>query len=352
MSLSVPKFYNQPLYNAGSEKIPPFAVVEIKSPGFISYKDKEWFQVGKPSSDGKMYLLNGPFEIGTGGSGASRTGKGANPCERVGAFALYDPAIDPKTNDALAPIADRWWLGKESGADDPPPGSDPTSETTAKGSFLVIGDPKGEGAAPPGFPAAASTKRVRVWMPGASAPQTSGYGLLIKDVPAALIMLSSTAKGIQPGYADAAVIPLEWQMQSVQDSLLAVEGDDSAALKLPALNPIWTEIIKASETVRGAVIVTGSRETRNVYETGNPSKKEVWIIDNVIYPVTIIKGVTQQTVSGGDFMMTVGEVLWGRRPEETQIMAKNPDNWTGNNGAYALAMRRTDGLWQAIDLAC
>lgn len=364
MSLGREKYFDQPVFNAGSEEIPGFAVLEIKAPGFRTHKDKEYFDVGKPTKDGKAYLINGPFPIPAG-----KVGGAANPAERVGVHALCDPAISPKTNDVLKPIPGQWWLGKDSGADTSTGGGTgggffstggteaaTDTPTSTGGSFVVIGDLRGSGPAASGLPASASTKRVRVWLPGTGDDESSEsrYGVLVMDIPKAELTFESGAPQIKPGYEPGeAAYPLSWELVGVQDLLTAAKDKDGNTLPaLPVLNPIWTTEIKAGADKFKAVIAKGNIETRNVYSAGNPEKKKVFVVESINYPYTIFSGNAQHTVRGEDFLMTVGKVLWGRDPGVTQMLVKNPDAWEADNGAYALAMIMIDGTGYALDLAC
>lgn len=328
MSLSKRETFDQPLRNVGSEEIPPFAVVEVKSPGFQKTKGKEWFPVGKPSGNGKVYFINGPFPIPPNGPGG-----GAAPFKTPGVHALFDPALSPTTNQTLGPIAGKWHLGTGSG-------------------FIVHGDILGSPASQPGFPAAASTRRVRVTVetvPG----QLTVEGILIADVPAATIAVSESSATVTPGYADAAVIPLEWTKPSVQDSLTGDKDDNGALVKLPALNIKWPHVIKAAADQYGAVLVSGTRENRGVYSAGNPTEKEVFVIRDMIYPVQIVAGRVSSSVAGGDWVQSVEKVLWGRPVNPANaIGVKNPDSWTGPPQGYAVAVRLPDGTWHGLDLEC
>lgn len=322
MSLSKRDFFDQPIRNVGSEAIPPFAIVEVKSPGLVTFAGKEWFTVGKPSKQGKTYFVNGPFPVEADG-----TGNAATPYKAPGVHALYNPSLTPSTNQELGPVDGQWYLGDGKG-------------------FFVIGDPAGSAGSLPGLPAVAPTKRVRVMAAAGAAAREVIYGLLVADVAAATMSASGSGQ-ITPGYSTAAVRPMEWGLSGVSDKL---NGGDA----MDVVNPIWLSTIKAGTTtdIDLPMIVTGTKETRNVYTAGSPASKEVFVLKSVNYPLTVIKGVTQQTVTGQDFTMTVGEVLFGRDPKVSTIIAKNPDGWTGANGVYALAISRNDGLWQAIDLRC
>ncbi len=135
--------FDQPLYNGGSETIPGSAVVEVTAPGFREHKGRDYFNVGKPTADGKIYFINSPFPIAPG-----RAGSGALPYRTPGVHSLFEVAqgeAEPATGDELGPVADKWTLGKGSG-------------------FFVVGDIKGAAASQPGFPPSSSTKRVRVNM--------------------------------------------------------------------------------------------------------------------------------------------------------------------------------------------
>lgn len=131
MTIARRDFFDQPLYNAGTETIPPFAVCELKSPGLISFAGKEWFTVGKPTGSGKIFFINGPFPIP--GTGTNRTGGGAAPHKAPGAHALVNSSLTLATNGALGPTGGQWYLGEGAG-------------------FTIVGDALGSG----------STKRVRV----------------------------------------------------------------------------------------------------------------------------------------------------------------------------------------------
>lgn len=139
MSLSKRDFFDQPIRNVGSEAIPPFAIAEVKSPGLVTFAGREWFTVGKPSKDGKVYFVNGPFQIEPNGG----TSGGAMPYRAPGVHALFKPDLDPQTNQELGPVDGQWYLGEGNG-------------------FFVVGDIRGEAASQPGLPASPATKRVRV----------------------------------------------------------------------------------------------------------------------------------------------------------------------------------------------
>lgn len=317
--------------NVGSEEIPPFACMQV-SGWKVGEEDDDGrgeFKVKKPDDKGKAYLINSPYAI--------PANKPGDATKHVGAFVLYEGTL-PSESEGLAewgPKKDSWAITKD-----------------GKG-FLIAGQDEGDAGSQPGFPSSASTKRVRVIMQPAPKSVELITGFLIKDLPAAVPSLSSTVAQLTPGYADAAVIALEWSAPGVQDLLTGVKTDAGALEKLPAVNAFWPTIIKAAETTKGLVIVKGVKETRKVYPSGgNPEEKSVFVVHDLAYPVTIVTGKVSSSVQGGDWVQSVERTLWGRAPEETNINVKNPDSWNGPAQGYAVAIRQVDGIWWGLDLEC
>ena len=192
------QFYDQPVYNVGSEVIPPYAVMEVKSPGLIRYKDKEWFTVGKPTANGKTFLINSQFPINY--VGGSRVGNGANASRTPGVHALYDPSITPVTNERLAPKAGQWYLARP--------------EAVGDSVFYSMGDLAGSAPSIPGYPPSASSRRVRVSM-----ARGSGAGLQLAR------FVTTAAKKWDNPYCDA-------QLLDIQDNPITDDSGQPIRIKV------------------------------------------------------------------------------------------------------------------------
>lgn len=185
------------------------------------------------------------------------------------------------------------------------------------------------------------------------------FGLLIADVPACTINYDATLSYIEHGYSEDAVIPLQRNLLAGGDGgdqLQAVQSGGSQVV-LPAVNPIWTNIIKAGTTTDAdkPVICQGRRETWSIFTDPAVEEVEVFVLANIFYPVTIMKCLTNGAVATSDTTFPVDnlELLWGRDPEISSIASvANPDEWDADDNAYCLIMQKTDGTWQAIDLEC
>lgn len=191
MSLSIPGFYGEKVYNDSGEAIPAFGVVQCS--GFISFQGKEWFKVKKPDANGRIYFINGPFEIAA--SGDARTGNAANPFKSWGVEALFNPNLGPETNDALAPKAGQWYLDE---AEAPADGT-----ASDRWAVIVIGDVVGDAPSQPGLPSSPSTKRVRVAAVGGGASPGLRFGVLQATAAAATgVAKSQHGAGVAQFYND------------------------------------------------------------------------------------------------------------------------------------------------------
>ena len=129
---------DKPAFNGGSETAPPFAVLQVTN--WTADRDgNDLFTFKKPDGKGKFYLVNGPFPIPAGKPGDATT--------HDGAYALYEGSLPSQSAESLAewgPKSGSWAISKD-----------------GKG-FVIVGDPGGSPGSQPGFPAGASTQRVRV----------------------------------------------------------------------------------------------------------------------------------------------------------------------------------------------
>lgn len=176
------------------------------------------------------------------------------------------------------------------------------------------------------------------------------FGILIADVPACSVSYAAADpfSSIAPGEAANAVIPM------VRDELAfsaRLNDDEDEQIKLKAINPVWPTIIKAGTTTNAdkPVVVTGYTTTVGEGE----GAEEVFIITNVIYPLTILKGLCQGAVSGSSFTADNLVVWWGRDPGVSSISAiANPASLDGDDNAVCVIMQITDGTWVCLGIEC
>jgi hypothetical protein len=107
---------------------------------------------------------------------------------------------------------------------------------------------------------------------------------------------------------------------------------------------------------RGPVRVEGFLREYAELESpgGNLLRETVFVITDILYPVSIIKGRTTTAVAAGQsFAITDIELRWGRHPGLTTVSVQNPaPNWSSPPNGYCLAMQQHNGTWIAIDLEC
>lgn len=170
------------------------------------------------------------------------------------------------------------------------------------------------------------------------------YALLLKPVP----KCEFTDVNITAGYAEEAARALTLAKYSAVDFIEVKQYDVS--------NPIWPEdILAGSETPEhpGKPIIAKGKIKVIRFSEEPDDFKEVFFLEWITYPITIISGRTTTAVNGGPFSAHTLKVLWGRDPELTVINnIINPDGWTSDIDAYCLIMQTLEGKWQAIDLAC
>lgn len=56
------KLYNLPFVNDAGEAIPPFSIMQIGS-GWTDTAERDYFNVVKPTADGRLWIINGPNEV-------------------------------------------------------------------------------------------------------------------------------------------------------------------------------------------------------------------------------------------------------------------------------------------------
>lgn len=177
-------------------------------------------------------------------------------------------------------------------------------------------------------------------------PYIDRYGLLVVDVPACSWTLSECTHG----FAGQAVIVFSKQRTDPDDeeSPHKLKSDG----RYDVINPIYPTVIKAGETTDAdkPVVAIGYLDD---WVLGDGQTSEVFVLKNVIYPITLIKGTSSGTVSGtGNITVDVSETLWGRPPEEDQISVANPEGWDGPNASTVIAMQKVDGTWLALYVQC
>jgi hypothetical protein len=175
-------------------------------------------------------------------------------------------------------------------------------------------------------------------------PKDDHYGLLTVDCPKADWTLAECTFG----YADAAVKLFHKSRDDEESPHKIIAKGET----YPIVNPIWPEIIKAGTTddEDKPVVVVGYLDK---WAFGDGIVQTVFVLKNVIYPITIVKGTTSSSVSGAG-NITVGnlEVLWGRDPKSTTISVANPEGWEGPNPSVVIAMQIVDGTWLALYVTC
>lgn len=185
--------------------------------------------------------------------------------------------------------------------------------------------------------------------------RSSIFGILIADLPGCTVeyLAASPWSSSTPGTVAEAVIPLSSGNGTFNARLNAAEDDQ---VKLYAVNPAWPFITKAGTTF-GAdkpVMVLGYEVTLDVSGTPTPA----FIVEQVIYPLTIIKGLTTAAVTGSAFTIDGVSVLWGRDPREDTgdaaetVSVANDFAWDADDNATCYAMEIVGGTFVAIQLAC
>ncbi len=128
--------YRRPFVNQSGETIPAFGVFEVG--GWVdNSKGRSVFRAVKPTKDGKVYYVNGPLAVPNGANGWAASADGH--------WALYEGSSQPQLNQEYGPKAGSWALHAD-----------------GKGGFVIIADPRGTAAPPPGFPTGFSSRRIRV----------------------------------------------------------------------------------------------------------------------------------------------------------------------------------------------
>jgi hypothetical protein len=167
------------------------------------------------------------------------------------------------------------------------------------------------------------------------------YGLLVADIPAC----SWTLDECTHGYAATAVRVFE---KETVDDLHKLTYHST----YPVINPLWPEIIKAGTTTNADKPVV-ARGYLDVWKFGDDQEETVFVLTQLIYPISIVRGTTSTSVSGTG-SITVGslQVLWGRDPEVSTISVANPEGWDGPNPSVVYALQVTDGTWLALYITC
>lgn len=176
--------------------------------------------------------------------------------------------------------------------------------------------------------------------------QAEHYALLVADIPKCTWSLTEC----DHGYASAAAKLFTKQLDAGVHKL-KFEGTT-----YPVINPIWPEIIKAGTTTDAdkPVVAIGYLDKWNL---GDDTVEEVFVLKNVIYPISIIKGTSTGVVSGtGPITIGTISLLWGRDPRvdslPTTISVANPEGWEGPSSSIVYAMQVVDGTWLALYVTC
>lgn len=213
-----------------------------------------------------------------------------------------------------------------------------------------------------GYSQVPKARRRRFRANATDSPTGETFGILIADVDGITVTYSATRSQVTPGFAESAVIPLvKATLTGTGDTkgnaLFKAElDDDDAQVVLSAVNPIWPTTLFAGITdeedtpviVRGYIDPEWSRSDGE----GGAEDTTVFVITNPIFPVTIIKGLTQGAVAGGSATVDNLVTLWGRDPGVSSLTAINPNSWDSDDNDYALVMQKSDGTYQLIDLDC
>lgn len=180
------------------------------------------------------------------------------------------------------------------------------------------------------------------------------FALLIADIPKANYIFDDLDSYCEHGYADQAAIVFEKQRED--------PGNDEsphqlqAVAKYPVVNCFWPEIIKAGTTNNEDKPVI-ARGYLTEWDFGDDITQTVFVITNLVYPLTIISGTSVAAVTGsGDITVTSINLLWGRNPivdgSPASIASANPEGWEGPAGALVYAMQIVDGTWLTLYLTC
>lgn len=197
------------------------------------------------------------------------------------------------------------------------------------------------------------------------------FGILYKPVKG---MTMSVGDGTDPPtinhqYTPEAVILLQKHLSDPNDtdSEHKIEAQSKLTGGYGAINLIWPTDIPAGDWLNppqggspgddalAPVIVVGYVDIWNVSgeSSQDVEKKPVFVIRNVIFPVTIIKGNVDYVT--GSFELPAGyQVLWGKDPHPpgANKSIKDVINPFGAGQGYALIMQTPSGQFQCIDLGC
>lgn len=224
------------------------------------------------------------------------------------------------------------------------------------------------------------------------------FGLLVKSI--GKYQFEGFSK-IIPGFATKAVIVLSRyefgssmyfstaKYEAYLEELSSSESEDAEKptaddMAIDAVNPIWPmnltagtgeENFSSEESgpqdtfqaqpiiVKGYLVINPDSDDGSEVSESESSElytPYTFVITDVILPITLIAGYTTAAVDGGDFDIDNITVLWGRNPyveaqsdsTEKPVRVTNPDLWTSDAAAYAVAMQLDDGTFYGLDLAC
>lgn len=195
---------------------------------------------------------------------------------------------------------------------------------------------------------------ILVIISGNEANPIERFGMLITDIPKATWVYDGLDSYCEHGYADQAVIVCDKKRMDSDD-------EDSphqfqAVERYPVINAFWPEIIKAGTTnnEEKPVIARGYLTEWNL---GDEITQTVYVITNLVYPLTIISGTSASAVTGsGNIEVSSINLLWGRNPQvdgsPSTISVANTEGWEGPAGAKVWAMQIKDGTWMALYVTC
>ena len=101
-----PGTYELDVVNTSGSAIPPFSVMQLDDSGESDHEGRLFIPVTQPDGEGKLYLINGPVELGIGGRG-----KAANPV--VPKWSKYTTGDSPAINDEIGPVDGAWTLDED-----------------------------------------------------------------------------------------------------------------------------------------------------------------------------------------------------------------------------------------------
>lgn len=93
--------YDKPFYNNSGEAIPPFAVMQVDN-WKDDANDRAYFRVKKPDGAGRQFIVNGPRQVASGGTGMGTRSPGAH--------ASYNDAATPAVDQEWGPVSGSWLL--------------------------------------------------------------------------------------------------------------------------------------------------------------------------------------------------------------------------------------------------